>query len=159
MHCTNCGEPSRIGYPARPMALVLVTPAPVEGGPLTVRLDGPFQQPAPQLRLHVDGQQVIAQVVVQDFVIPNQPPVASVQATIPAPAAGDYVLVERLCAGLPPPPLPLCTVASQQGFAVSEAFSVPAGSAWALVALGLGLAALAAQRIERALTALERLRV
>lgn len=141
------------------MPLVIVPATPVEGGPLTVRLDGPFPQPAPTLRLHVDGAQVIAQVVVQDFVIPNQPPVASVQATIPAPPPGQYVLVQRLCAGLPPPPLPLCTVVSQQGFAVAEAHSVPGAGVWGLALLAVALAALAAQRMERALTALERLRV
>lgn len=149
---------NRIGYPPD-VDIALLPAMPVEGGQLTARLEGPFAQPAPLLTLQLEGNHLIASVYSEDFVYPNLPPVPAVQATIAAPPAGEYVLVVRGCGGNPPPPAPMCAIVSQQGFVVAEALSIPATSAWAAGALVLAAAALAAQRIERALTARERLRV
>lgn len=141
------------------MDIVLLPATPVEGGPLTARLEGPFAQPAPLLTLQVEGNQLIASVYSEDFVYPDLPPVPAVQATITAPQAGDYVLVVRGCGGNPPPPTPMCSIVSQQGFVVAEARAVPGMGLLAAACLVLAVAALAAQRIERALTARDRLRV
>ena len=148
---------SRIGYPPR-VAKILIPPTPVAGGPLTVRFEGPFAPPAPVLVLRVDGDLLIARSYAEDFALPG-PPVPYVEATNAAPAAGEYVLVDERCDGLPPPPLPVCTQAVLQGFTVAGTVAIPATGAWAAGCLLLAVAALAAQRIERALTALERLRV
>lgn len=140
------------------MAKILIPPSPVAGGPLTVRFDGPFPAPAPVLSLRVEGNQVIARSSSADYVLPNEPAVAFVQATIAAPAAGAYVLVDERCDGLPPPPVPLCTRTVLQGFTVSQPPAIPALSGPAIAALLCLVALLGRQRIERAFTALERLR-
>ena len=141
------------------MAKILLPSQPVEGGLITVRFDGPFPQPAPVLALRLEGNRLIARSFSPDFVQPALPQVASVSATIVAPRAGQYVLVDERCDGLPPPPQPVCVQVAQQSFTVLATVAVPAHGAWALGLLLLGVAALAAQRIERAFTALERLRV
>jgi hypothetical protein len=142
------------------MGLLVIPSLPVEGGALTVRLDGgPFAQPAPQLTLEVEGNRIIATVSGDDFAYPDLPPIPAVQATIRAPHAGMYVLVHRACGGNPPPPQPGCSEVSQQTIEIAIAHAAPALAPWGLGLLLLCVAALAAQRIERALTAFERLRV
>ena len=141
------------------MAKILLPAQPYEGTTLTVLFEGPFPQPAPVLTLRFEGNRLIARSFSPDFVQPGLPQVTSVSATIRAPGAGDYVLVDERCDGLPPPPQPVCSQVSQQGFSVFAAFPVPMDATWGTGLLLLGVAALAAQRIERALTALERLRV
>jgi hypothetical protein len=142
------------------MGLLITPAAPVEGTALTVRLEGgPFSQPAPRLTLQVEGHEIVATVTGDDFVFPNLPQVPSVQATIRAPEAGHYLLIHRSCGGNPPPPSPDCAVVSQQTIEIATAHAVPAMEAFGFAVLLLGVAALAAQRIERALTAFERLRV
>lgn len=137
---------------------ILLPANPVEGGVLRVRFEGPFSAPAPTMSLRIEGNRVIARSIGQDFQFPNQPQVAFVEASIAAPPAGDYVLVDERCDGNPPPPQGPCVVVASFGFTVIAAHSVPALSGWFALGLAVLLAA-SAQRIERALTAFERLRV
>ena len=125
-------------------SIKLLLPAmPVERGELRVRYEGPFSQPAPVLTLRIEGNRVIARSVGNDFAFPNLPTVAAVEAAIPAPPAGDYVLVDERCAGNPPPPQGPCVEVSSFGFSVGAAHSVPAWSAWC----GLALAGLIAAAV------------
>lgn len=140
------------------MAKILIPPSPVAGAALTVRFDGPFPAPPPVLTLRLEGDQLIARSATADFVLPDQPTVAFVQASLVAPAAGAYVLVDERCDGLPPPPVPQCTRNVLHGFTISEPPAIPTASGAALVAAACLLVLLGGQRIERAFTALERLR-
>ena len=123
---------------------LLLPATPVEGGELRVRYEGPFSQPAPSLSLRIEGNRVIARSIGNDFAFPNLPIVVAVEAAIPAPPAGDYVLVDERCAGNPPPPQGPCAEVSSFGFSVVAAHSVPALSAW-FGALLAGLLAAAAR--------------
>ena len=109
---------------------LLLPATPVERGELRVRYEGPFSQPAPVLSLRIEGNRVIARSVGNDFAFPNLPQVAFVEAAIPAPPAGSYVLVDERCAGNPPPPQGPCVEVTSFGFTVVAAHSVPALSGW-----------------------------
>lgn len=121
----------------------LLPATPVAGGELRVRYEGPFSQPAPTLSLRIEGNRVIARSVGNDFAFPNLPTVAAVEAAIPAPPAGDYVLVDERCAGNPPPPQGPCVEVSSFGFSVIAAHSVPTLSGWFALLLAALLAAAA----------------
>jgi hypothetical protein len=144
----NSGAPQKIVYPSTP----------VEGNPLRVRFEGPFHQPAPLLSLRVEGNRIITRFSTTDYVYTHLPPIPFVEAQITAPAAGDYLLVDERCAGNPPPPGPMCIEVSSQSLSIIAAPQIPATSPLGLLAL-IALALVGAQRIERAFTARERLRV
>ncbi len=141
-----------------PLEKTVYPSTPIEGNALRVRFEGPFGQPAPTMTLHLDGHRIIARSVGTDFVYPDRPPVAYVEAQMTAPAAGEYLLVDERCNGNPPPPTGPCVEVSSQSLSIVAAPQIPATSRLGLLAL-IALALVGAQRIERAFTARERLRV
>ena len=157
--CGAAIAPKRVGAATLVgVDLILIPTTPIEGGPLTVRDVGPYAQPAPELSLRFEGDTLIARRELEDFGDPGLPQVAYVEATIGAPAAGQYRLVVENCGGNPPPPVPTCTQVPALGFSVSAAPAIPASGNAAIAIALLAIAAFGAQRIERAFTAFDRLR-
>lgn len=128
-----------------------VMPQPlIERGPLEVRLEGPFGQPAPMMQIRIEGREIIVQTSWVDFVDPALPQVESVSARTIAPAAGIYELLDVRCAGNPPPPLPGCTVVERRTIEVGPVPPIPSGSLASLSVLVLGCAEIARRALRRA---------